>query len=75
MPSKSTAQRNLMGAALSAKRGGKTFPLARKIAGQMSENQLKDFAVKPVVAVKPAVVVKPVGVVKIPKNKKNPSYL
>jgi hypothetical protein len=36
-----------MGAALAAKRGEKTFPLARKLAGQMSEKQLEDFARKP----------------------------
>jgi len=36
-----------MGAALNAKRGGKTFPEARKVAGQMSEKQLEDFARKP----------------------------
>jgi hypothetical protein len=38
-----------MGAALAAKRGegGKSFPLARKLAGQMSEKQLVDFARKP----------------------------
>jgi hypothetical protein len=36
-----------MGAALSAKRGKKTFPEAEKIAGQMSEKQLEDFARKP----------------------------
>jgi hypothetical protein len=36
-----------MGAALNAKRGGKTFPLAEKISGQMSEKQLEDFARKP----------------------------
>jgi Protein of unknwon function (DUF3008) len=47
MPAKSQAQRNLMGAALAAKRGGKSFPLAQKIAGQMSEKQLSDFAKKP----------------------------
>jgi hypothetical protein len=47
MPSKTAAQRRLMGAALSAKRGGKSFPLAQKIAGQMSEKQLEDFARKP----------------------------
>jgi Protein of unknwon function (DUF3008) len=46
MPSKSNAQRRLMGAALSAKRGGKSFPEAKKIAGQMSEKQLEDFARK-----------------------------
>lgn len=33
-----------MGAALAAKRGKKTFPAAQKIAGQMSETQLEDFA-------------------------------
>jgi hypothetical protein len=37
-----------MGAALSAKRGAKTFPLAQKLAGQMTEPQLQDFAKKPV---------------------------
>lgn len=47
MPAKSQAQRNLMGAALAAKRGAKSFPLAQKIAGQMSESQLSDFAAKP----------------------------
>jgi len=46
MPSKTPAQRRLMGAALAAKRGGKSFPLARKIAGQMTETQLEDFARK-----------------------------
>jgi len=35
-----------MGAALAAKRGGKTFPEARKVASQMSEKQLEDFARK-----------------------------
>ena len=48
MPAKSPAQQRLMGAALGAKRGGKSFPLAQKIAGQMTENQLKDFATGPV---------------------------
>ena len=47
MPSKTPAQRRLMGAALNAKRGGKTFPAAKKIAGQMSEKQLEDFARNP----------------------------
>ena len=47
MPSKSGAQRRLMGAALGAKRGGKSFPLAQKIAGQMTESQLEDFAKGP----------------------------
>jgi len=46
MPAKSASQRRLMGAALSAKRGGKTFPEARKVASQMSEKQLEDFARK-----------------------------
>jgi hypothetical protein len=36
-----------MGAALAAKRGAKSFPLARKLASQMSEKQLEDFARKP----------------------------
>lgn len=35
-----------MGAALAAKRGKKSFPEAEKIAGQMSEKQLEDFARK-----------------------------
>jgi hypothetical protein len=46
MPSKSAKQQRLMGAALSAKRGNKTFPEARKIAKQMTEKQLEDFAKK-----------------------------
>jgi Protein of unknwon function (DUF3008) len=37
-----------MGAALAAKRGASTFPAAQKIAGQMSEKQLTDFAKGPV---------------------------
>jgi hypothetical protein len=36
-----------MGAALSAKRGHKTFPEARKVASQMTQKQLEDFARKP----------------------------
>jgi Protein of unknwon function (DUF3008) len=47
MPSKTQRQRNLMGAALAAKRGAKSFPEAQKIAGQMTEQQLKDFASSP----------------------------
>lgn len=47
MPSKTPSQRRLMGAALAAKRGKKTFPEAQKIAGQMSEKQLEDFAKGP----------------------------
>lgn len=47
MPSKSAKQQHLMGAALAAKRGANTFPAAKKIAGQMSEQQLEDFAKKP----------------------------
>lgn len=47
MPAKSPAQQRLFGAALGAKRGGKSFPLAQKLAGQMSESQLSDFATKP----------------------------
>jgi hypothetical protein len=53
MPSKSTKQRNLMGAALAAKRGAKTFPEAQRIAGQMTEKQLEDFAKKPAKPAKP----------------------
>lgn len=48
MPAKSIKQQRLMGAALSAKRGNKTFPMAQKLAGQMTEPQLKDFAKNPV---------------------------
>lgn len=48
MPSTSKKQRNLMGAALSAKRGAKTFPMAQKLAGQMTVPQLKDFASGPI---------------------------
>lgn len=47
MPSKSAKQQRLFGAALSAKRGAKTFPEARKISRQMTEKQLEDFAKKP----------------------------
>jgi hypothetical protein len=36
-----------MGAALAAKRGKSSFPEAQKIAGQMTEDQLKDFASSP----------------------------
>lgn len=53
MPSKSAKQQRLFGAALNAKRGGKAFPAAKKIANQMSENQLKDFAQKPIARSKP----------------------
>lgn len=47
MPAKTQKQRNLMGAALAAKRGAQTFPEAMKLAKQMSEQQLVDFAKKP----------------------------
>jgi hypothetical protein len=47
MPSKTETQRRLMGAALAAKRGAKTFPEARKVARGMTEKQLEDFARKP----------------------------
>jgi hypothetical protein len=47
MPAKSAKQQRLFGAALAAKRGAKTFPEAQKVAGQMSEKQLEDFARKP----------------------------
>lgn len=36
-----------MGAALAAKRGASTFPEAKKVASQMSEKQLEDFARNP----------------------------
>lgn len=42
-----------MGAALGAKRGNKSFPLANKLAGQMTTQQLKDFASGPVKPPKP----------------------
>lgn len=48
MPSRSKSQQALFGAALGAKRGGKSFPLAQKLAAQMSEKQLSDFAKGPV---------------------------
>jgi hypothetical protein len=46
MPSTSGKQQRLMGAALAAKRGAKSFPLARKLASQMTTKQLRDFARK-----------------------------
>jgi hypothetical protein len=46
--STSKPQQRLMGAALAVKRGeSKAFPEARKVASQMSEKQLKEFARKP----------------------------
>jgi hypothetical protein len=47
MPPKTPKQQRLMGAALSAKRGAKAFPEARKVAKGMTEKQLEDFARKP----------------------------
>jgi Protein of unknwon function (DUF3008) len=47
MPPKTPKQQRLMGAALSAKRGAKAFPEARKVAKEMTEKQLEDFARKP----------------------------
>jgi hypothetical protein len=47
MPPKTAKQQHLMGAALAAKRGGKTFPEARKVARGMTEKQLEEFARKP----------------------------
>jgi hypothetical protein len=35
-----------MGAALAAKRGKPSFPMAKKISKQMTEKQLKDYAKK-----------------------------
>jgi hypothetical protein len=47
MPSTSEKQRRLMGAALAIKRGAKsTNKTAKKLASEMSEEQLKDFAKK-----------------------------
>jgi hypothetical protein len=46
MHAKSEAQQHLMGAALSAKRGGKSFPAAKAVASEMSESQLERFASK-----------------------------
>lgn len=50
MPAKSEKQRRLMGAALSYKRGENKHPSdeVKKVAGSMSEEQLEDFASKPV---------------------------
>jgi hypothetical protein len=53
MPSTSRKQQRLFGAALGAKRGGKSFPLAEKLAGEMTPKQLKDFAAGPVKPKKP----------------------
>jgi hypothetical protein len=47
MPSRSKAQQRLFGAALGAKRGAKSFPLAQKLAGQMTEPQLIDMTQAP----------------------------
>jgi len=48
MPSSTRKQQRTMGAALAVKRGeSKGFPMARKIAGSMSQKQLEDFARKP----------------------------
>lgn len=46
MPAKSEKQRRLMGMALSAKRGKSKNPMAKKLASQMSEKQLEEFATK-----------------------------
>lgn len=51
-PSSSKSQQRLFGAALSAKRGQKTFPKAQTIATKMTEEKLKDFAAKPPKAAK-----------------------
>ncbi len=50
MPAKSEKQRRLMGAALSYKRGENKHPSeeVKKVAKGMSEEQLEDFASKPV---------------------------
>ena len=45
MPAKSKSQQRLMGAALNCKRTGKCSSSAvKKVAGSMSEKDLKDFA-------------------------------
>ncbi len=47
MPATSEKQRRLMGAALAIKRGAKSSnKTAQKLANDMSEQQLKDFAAK-----------------------------
>jgi len=50
MPAKSEKQRRLMGAALSYKRGENKHPSSevKKVAESMSEEQLEDFASKPI---------------------------
>lgn len=50
MPAKSEKQRKLMGAALSYKRGESKHPTeeAKKVANSMTEEQLEDFASKPI---------------------------
>jgi Protein of unknwon function (DUF3008) len=48
MPPKTSKQQRTMGAALAVKRGqSKGFGMARKIAGSMSEKQIKEYATKP----------------------------
>jgi hypothetical protein len=48
MPPRTARQQRLMGAAYAVKEGkAKGFPEARKVAGQMSKTQLKEFATKP----------------------------
>lgn len=50
MPAKSEKQRRLMGAALSYKRGENKHPSEeiKKVANSMTEEQLEDFASKPI---------------------------
>lgn len=50
MPAKSEKQRKLMGAALSYKRGENKHPSeeVKKVAKGMTEEQLEDFASKPI---------------------------
>jgi hypothetical protein len=48
MPSTTKKQQRTMGAALAVKRGeSRGFPMARKLAGSMSQKQLEDFARNP----------------------------
>jgi hypothetical protein len=68
MPARSAKQQRLFGAALGAKRGAKSFPLAQKLAGQMTEDQLVDFAKTPKAPKMPQAP-------KMPKMPKAQSYL
>jgi hypothetical protein len=75
MPAKSKAQQRLFGAALGAKRGAKSFPLAQKLAGQMSENQLIDMTKPPPIFPKMAPASKMPKMPRAQKIPKAQSYL